>query len=332
MKKISIITPIYNESNNIEHFLCSIEKIKYSHTSFELVLINDGSMDETLKIITDFKKQTKIDLKIISFRKNRGRAYARHIGSKKAKYDLLFFLDCRCVVFPDALIALNSIKYQPLLGVAIQETGDLVSRFFHKVRKKIYKDSFSSNFKDLYINESNFNHISKGMATFFCNRKLFLKCQIKNLEDKDSSDDTKLLQNIIRNKPILKTARIKVTYYMRSSLWENLLHIYKRGPKFSDYYINNKGPFFSYYLAIIFLILSSVIVALFFPAYIIIAYLFLLAFIAFYLAGISLDAIFFIPLLVLFGLFFVSGVAMKRFLDFIIIIFTVILVYGIIAK
>ena len=67
-KLISIIVPVYNEADGIKDFVTTsllpvLEKINYN---FELIIVNDGSTDNTLKIIQSLAaKNSKI--KILSF-------------------------------------------------------------------------------------------------------------------------------------------------------------------------------------------------------------------------------------------------------------------------
>ena len=50
-KKLSIIIPVYNEENTIQAILKRISECKIYDIDFEIIIINDGSTDDTLKII-----------------------------------------------------------------------------------------------------------------------------------------------------------------------------------------------------------------------------------------------------------------------------------------
>ena len=52
--KISIIIPAYNEENTIKEILKRINKIKIKK---EIIVINDGSRDDTLNILKNYKKK-----------------------------------------------------------------------------------------------------------------------------------------------------------------------------------------------------------------------------------------------------------------------------------
>ena len=83
MKKGVLIT-LYNEETRIEKVLNSLK-------NYELILVNDGSSDNTLKKIKKYNRA-----KIISYRKNRGKGYALQKGmayAKKNKFDRIILMD-----------------------------------------------------------------------------------------------------------------------------------------------------------------------------------------------------------------------------------------------
>jgi hypothetical protein len=133
----------------------------------------------------------------------------------------------------------------------------LFDRCFHILHNQIYKPYFGKNFKDLEINKTNFDTAPKGTGVFYCDKKIFLTSQILNKEDKDASDDTKLLKNVLdKTKIILKTSKFKVIYLTRTNLLQNLNHIYHRGPKFIDFFFNKGKAYYNYILIfLIFLIM-----------------------------------------------------------------------------
>lgn len=96
IKTLSIVVPLYNEEKRVVKTLPKIEtfiKDFYKKTRIkpELILVNDGSVDNTLKIIKDslnFK-----NTKIVSYKKNKGKGYALKQGFKKATGDYILFMD-----------------------------------------------------------------------------------------------------------------------------------------------------------------------------------------------------------------------------------------------
>ena len=87
--QISVIIPIYNCEKYIKECLSSL--IKQTFKNFEIICINDGSNDDTLKILKKFEAK---DERIIIFNQNNsGPGIARNIGMKKSKGEYLIFLD-----------------------------------------------------------------------------------------------------------------------------------------------------------------------------------------------------------------------------------------------
>lgn len=87
--KISIIVPVFNVENCIKRCLESI--IGQSYTHFELLLINDGSTDNSGTICDEYSKKDK-RIKVFH-QENAGVSSARNKGITNAKYDLICFID-----------------------------------------------------------------------------------------------------------------------------------------------------------------------------------------------------------------------------------------------
>ena len=236
MIKISIITPVYNEAKSLGAYFEAIQKIDYPKEKYELILINDGSSDNTREKLRQAKNQLDIAVKLIDLPKNKGRIWARVTGAKEAQSDNLLFIDSRCEIFPDCLKQVNSLNYQPIVGKAIQKENNIFDRFFYLIRSRLFKNSYEGDFADLFITEKNFDSISKGTTIFFCDKNLFLESQVTDINNKARSDDIKFLKNIVSRKKILKTAKVREYYNTRQTLGENMVHLYHRGPRFVDYY------------------------------------------------------------------------------------------------
>lgn len=92
MNLISCIVPMYNSSKTILRALESIKNQTYNG-EFQLIIIDDGSLDNSVSIVEDFKKKNS-DLWIDVIKKeNGGVSSARNMGMKYAKGDYIAFLD-----------------------------------------------------------------------------------------------------------------------------------------------------------------------------------------------------------------------------------------------
>ena len=104
--KVSIIIPVFNEANTILKILKKIKKIKKINK--EIIIINDGSTDDTKKIIE--KKCKGLFNKLISYKNNRGKGYACRKGLKSVTGKIVIIRDADLEYDPkDYLKLLNPI-------------------------------------------------------------------------------------------------------------------------------------------------------------------------------------------------------------------------------
>ena len=85
---VSVILPVYNGENIINRSVDSV--LKQTYKDLELIIVNDGSTDNTAEVLNQIKKT---DTRIKCFSKNNGGvSSARNFGINKSNGDLLFFL------------------------------------------------------------------------------------------------------------------------------------------------------------------------------------------------------------------------------------------------
>ncbi len=110
--KVSIIIPAYNNAQTIEKTINCVLKMDYPDK--EIIVVNDGSTDNTLKICKKFEKQKKI--KLISYSKNKGKAHALNRGIKSAKGEIIVTVDADSYPKPDSLKKLVKYFSDPMVG------------------------------------------------------------------------------------------------------------------------------------------------------------------------------------------------------------------------
>ena len=90
--KVSAIVPVFNEEKRVRKVITTLLK---SNLIDEVICINDGSSDKSLKILKKFGKK----IKLINFKTNKGKGTAVAEGIKEARGDFLFFCDSDLINF-----------------------------------------------------------------------------------------------------------------------------------------------------------------------------------------------------------------------------------------
>ena len=91
MPNFSIVIPLYNESTNIEKLVPEIFHSLTKYQKYELILINDGSNDNTLEVIEKIKK--KYSLILINNETNKGQSYSIWNGIINSNYNTIVTID-----------------------------------------------------------------------------------------------------------------------------------------------------------------------------------------------------------------------------------------------
>lgn len=94
MEKISIVIPCYYEEKSLPFFYASINNVtnKMNYVNFEFIFVNDGSKDNTLKVIKEFAKKDE-RVRYISLSRNFGKESALFAGLEKADGDYIAVMD-----------------------------------------------------------------------------------------------------------------------------------------------------------------------------------------------------------------------------------------------
>lgn len=118
MSKISVVIPVYNGEKTIRETINSV--LNQSFQDLELIVINDGSTDKTLQIVSSVQDER---LKIFSYH-NAGLAASRNRGISLAKGEYISFIDADDLWTPDKLEAqLRALQENPQAAVAYSWTN-----------------------------------------------------------------------------------------------------------------------------------------------------------------------------------------------------------------
>jgi glycosyltransferase involved in cell wall biosynthesis len=96
----SIIIPLYNKEKYVKRSIESV--LLQSYKKYELIIVNDGSTDNSLEFVQQINKSTNQQINIIN-QQNQGVSIARNNGVKLSKYEYIAFLDADDWWHPDFL-------------------------------------------------------------------------------------------------------------------------------------------------------------------------------------------------------------------------------------
>ncbi len=98
---ISVIIPLYNAENTIVKALDSVKKQTYKEQGFEIIIINDGSTDESKNIVENYISQNlELNIQLLN-QENKGVSAARNVGLKICKGEFIALLDSDDEWFPE---------------------------------------------------------------------------------------------------------------------------------------------------------------------------------------------------------------------------------------
>lgn len=140
MEKISIVVPCYNEEKSLPYFYNEIKKVanEMKEVVFEIIFVNDGSKDNTLKVIKDFAKKDK-SIRYISFSRNFGKEAAMYAGFKESTGDYIATMDADLQDPPELLKdMLKYIKEEGYDSVATRRKTRKGEPFIKSIFSNIY--------------------------------------------------------------------------------------------------------------------------------------------------------------------------------------------------
>lgn len=131
MPKVSIIVPVYNVEKYIDKCLNSL--VKQTLEDIEIIIVNDGSTDNSIGVINSYIKEYPKKIVYIE-KENGGLSDARNYGMPYAKGEYIAFLDSDDYVEKET--------YQKMYELAIKENSDMVEcDFYWEYSNKLKEDA-----------------------------------------------------------------------------------------------------------------------------------------------------------------------------------------------
>ena len=172
---ISIIVPLFNEAESLPHLYEWIARVmKENKFSYEIIFVNDGSTDDSWKVICQLKEESgKVKdgaVHGICFRRNYGKSAALYCGFKAAQGDVVITMDADLQDSPDEI---------PELYRMITEEGyDLVSGW----KQKRYDNALTKNLPSKLFNATARRVTGIQLHDMNCGLKAYRKEVVKNIE------------------------------------------------------------------------------------------------------------------------------------------------------
>lgn len=215
MEKISVIIPVFNGGGTLEACLDSIYRSHYPN--YEVILVDDASIDNSIEIAKNFP------CKIIKLKKNSGPSTARNAGAKKAKGEVLLFIDADTKIQDNTLsLVRDSLKNEGVCCV----TG---------VVKKEKYEGIINQYRNLWEHFEFFRYPERTIlpATFLCAiwRKYFEEVGRFDENVKNPVDDREFGWRLVKftNSEIRLDKKIVVEHQINYSLFSFLKRQYRLG-------------------------------------------------------------------------------------------------------
>lgn len=168
---ISVIVPLFNEEESLPKLFEWIERVMDEHHfSHEVLFINDGSTDNSWKVIEQLNLQKPEIVKGIKFRHNYGKSAALYCGFKAAQGDVVITMDADLQDSPDEI--------PELYKMIMEEDYDLVSGW----KQKRYDNKLTKNLPSKLFNATARRVTGLKLHDMNCGLKAYKNVVVKNIE------------------------------------------------------------------------------------------------------------------------------------------------------
>lgn len=166
---ISVVIPLYNEDESLSELVAWIERVMHEQGySFEIIMIDDGSNDNSWKVIESLAQERPY-LRGISFRRNYGKSAALYCGFATAQGDVVITMDADLQDSPDEIPV--------LYRMIVEQNYDMVSGW----KRKRY-DPLSKTLPSKLFNATARAATGIKLHDFNCGLKAYRNKVIKSIE------------------------------------------------------------------------------------------------------------------------------------------------------
>lgn len=211
MKKISVIMPAYNVAKYIEKSMDSV--LSQSYLNLELIVINDGSSDQTEEIALRYAKK---DSRIVYYaQRNQGVSVARNTGIEKASGDYITFLDADDLWEKDMLEKLYSkLQSQENARFVYGRTEEV---FPSGTRVLVGPEDNVEGFLESFIHTSNELRLRFHISAMLIEKKLIMDNRLQFIPGITRSEDTGFMIELLCLTKAYFVADLVSSYMRRES-------------------------------------------------------------------------------------------------------------------
>lgn len=220
-----MIIPNYNGAVTVGK--CLEAAFSSSHDSFEVIVVDDCSNDDSVEIIRRFP------CRLIRLPEHAGAAAARNIGAQQSEGEILFFTDSDCLLQPDTLLMADS---------AITGREDRV--FGGTYTKVPYDKDFFSAFQSAFIN---YSETKRSEADYIAShamvmsRGLFIKSRGFPVDFLPIIEDVEFSHRLRRSGTTLEMVPgIVVQHIFRFSFLRSIVNAFRKSKYWTVYSLGNK--------------------------------------------------------------------------------------------
>lgn len=166
---LSIVVPLYNEDESLPELTAWIERVMTANNfTYEVLLINDGSTDNSWKVIKQISEKNP-NIKGLKFRRNYGKSAALHCGFDEVQGDVVITMDADLQDSPDEI--------PDLYNMIMKEHYDVVSGWKQKRYDPFIKNKTSKIYNAVA-------RIATGIKLhdFNCGLKAYRNSVVKSIE------------------------------------------------------------------------------------------------------------------------------------------------------
>ncbi len=247
---LSVVMPIRNEAPHLRRTIAALlVALDASNFDPELVLVDDGSTDESVRVAREAVGD-RVPFEVIS-QPNRGRFDARRAGIEAARADLVLLLDGRVAIGDDALAF---VQERVRAGedvwtshVHVEADGNLVALFWQLLAELAWADYFRRP-RTMSFGARDFDRYPKGTTGFLAPRAVLLEAirafRTRYADARHANDDTPLIRWIAERNPIHISPHYASSYRPRATLSGFARHAFHRGIVFLDGHGRRESRFF----------------------------------------------------------------------------------------